>query len=161
MENEDLAKVYCELIVNTAVNEIIKAKTQRQKRTVDILQAKVDSVANLLGQKTTSGAALQTSSTTMDINPLYRTGTAVAFETTVRDKTMLGTIFASVTQNLEMAKFTLSQETPIIQIIDNPNLPLKRNKVSKLVYLIIGGFIGCFIGIIWIVIKKIFNTINT
>ena len=131
MENEILAKLYCERIVKVAVDRYINIKTQRQKTTVDKLQARVDSVATLLGKKTASGAALQTSATTMDINPLYRTGTAVAVETTVRDKTMLATIFASVVQNLELAKFTLSQETPVIQIVDCSLLPLKMNKISK------------------------------
>lgn len=128
MQNEALAKVYCERIVQLAVEKYVGIKTQRQKATVDKLQARVDSIANLLRQKTVSGASLQTSSSTMDINPLYRTGTTVAVETTVRDKTMLATIFASVTQNLELAKFTLSQETPVIQVVDYPTLPLYITK---------------------------------
>ena len=131
MENEKLAKIYCERIVKVAVDRYINVKTQRQKSTVDKLQSRVDSVAALLSIKTSSSAALQTSSTTMDINPLYRTNTAVAVETTSRDKTMLSTIFASVVQNLELAKFTLSQETPVIQIVDSPGYPLKIEKVSK------------------------------
>ncbi len=131
MQNEALAKIYCERIVQLAVDKYINIKTQRQKATVDKLQVRVDSIANLLRQKTISGASLQTSSSTMDINPLYKTGTAVAVETTVRDKTMLATIFASVTQNLEMAKFTLSQETPVIQIVDSPILPLNTEKMLR------------------------------
>lgn len=132
MENEELAKIYCERIVDLAVEKFVSIKTQRQKTTVDKLQHRADSIAKLLYQKTVSGASLQTSNSTMDINPLYKTATAVATETTLRDKTMLATIFASVTQNLEMAKFTLSQETPVIQIIDSPILPLKKNKMSRL-----------------------------
>lgn len=132
MENEKLAKLYCERIVKVAVDRYINIKTQRQKITVEKLQARVDSVSNLLGKKTVSSAALQTSSSTMDINPLYKTGTAVAVETTVRDKTMLATIFASVVQNLELAKFTLSQETPAIQVIDSSDYPLKKEKIGKL-----------------------------
>lgn len=131
MENEELSKIYCERIVKVAVERYINVKTQRQKSTVDKLQARVDSVAALLSIKTSTSASLQTTSSTMDINPLYRTKTAVAVETTTRDKTMLSTIFASVVQNLELAKFTLSQETPVIQIVDSPGYPLKMEKVSK------------------------------
>lgn len=131
MQNEELAKVYCEKIVELAVQKYVGIKTQRQKATVDKLQMRVDSIANLLRQKTVSGASLQTSTSTMDINPLYKTGTSIAVETTTRDKTMLATIFATVTQNLEMAKFALSQETPVIQIVDSPILPLVRDKKSR------------------------------
>lgn len=76
----------------------------------------------------------------MDINPLYRTGTSVAVETTLRDKTLLSTYFCKCHQNLEMAKFTLSQETPVIQIIDAPILPLKKEKMSRLKTAILWSF---------------------
>jgi uncharacterized protein involved in exopolysaccharide biosynthesis len=157
MENEILAKRYCERIVKVAVDRYINIKTQRQKTTVDKLQTRVDSVANLLGKKTASGAALQTSSSTMDINPLYKTGTAVAVETTIRDKTMLATIFASVVQNLELAKFTLSQETPVIQVIDAPNLPLLRDKISRLKTAIISMVFTLLLTIIFFVTKRVYN----
>lgn len=159
MEDEMLSKVYCERIVKAAVDRYIKIKTQRQKTTVDKLQARVDSIANLLGKKTASGAALQTSASTMDINPLYKTGTSVAVETTVRDKTMLATIFASVVQNLELAKFTLSQETPTIQVIDSPYIPLKFEKKSKIIYTILPSLILVFIYVIFLMIKKLFKRI--
>jgi hypothetical protein len=156
MQNELLAKIYCERIVEKVVERYINIKTQRQNATVQKLQSRVDSIANLLKQKTISGAALQNTSSTMDINPLYRTGTSVAVETTLRDKTLLSTIFASVTQNLEMAKFTLSQETPVIQIIDAPVLPLKIDKMSRLKTALLGSFLFGFFLIIGLIIKKIY-----
>jgi len=159
MENEMLAKVYCERIVQLAVEKYVGIKTQRQKAAVDKLQVRVDSIANLLRLKTVSGANLQTSSSTMDINPLYKTGTAVAVETTVRDKTMLATIFASITQNLEIAKFTLSQETPVIQIVDAPILPLNKDKMSRLKTAILFSFGCAFILIFFLVGKRLLTSI--
>lgn len=131
MQDELLAKMYCERIVQRVVDRYITVKIQRQTATVDKLQFRLDSIQNLLRQKTESGATLQNSSSVMDINPLFKTSTSVAVETTLRDKTILSTIFASISQNLEMAKFTLSQETPVIQIIDAPILPLKNDKANK------------------------------
>ncbi len=159
MEDEILAKVYSERIVHLAVDKYIGIKTKRQKATVDKLQYRVDSIAALLSQKTVSGAKLQTSSSTMDINPLYKAGTAVALETTVRDKTMLATIFASVTQNLEMAKFTLSQETPVIQIVDESFLPLQVDKISKLKTALVFSVIGIFLVVILLVGRKMSSDI--
>jgi hypothetical protein len=112
-------------------------------------------VANLLGKKTATGAALQTSSSTMDINPLYKTGTAVAVETTVRDKTMLATIFASVVQNLELAKFTLSQETPVIQVVDVSGYPLKKEKVGKLKTAFTFSFLFGLILVVFLIGRKV------
>jgi hypothetical protein len=159
MQNEELANLYNERIVKLAIDKYIDIKTQRQKSTVDKLQMRVDSIASLLTKKTLSGATLQTSSNTMDINPLYKTGTTVAVETTVRDKTMLATIFASVVQNLELAKFTLSQETPVIQIVDKTRYPLKKTKVRKLYGLIYGGLIAGFLFLFWIIVKRVYKNI--
>ncbi|WP_026751209.1 hypothetical protein [Sediminibacterium sp. C3] len=159
MESEPLAKVYCERIVQRVVERYISIKTQRQNATVEKLQFRVDSIAGLLKQKTVSSASLQNTSSTMDINPLYRTGTSVAVETTLRDKTLLSTIFASVTQNLEMAKFTLSQETPVIQIVDTPILPLKVEKLSRLKSALIGALIFGFIVVIGLVIRRLYASV--
>lgn len=157
MQSELLAKIYCERIVQRVVDRYISIKTQRQIATVEKLQVRVDSIAQLLKQKTQSGASLQNNSSTMDINPLYRTGTSVAVETTLRDKALLSTIFASVTQNLEMAKFTLSQETPVIQIVDAPILPLKKEKLSRLKSSLVGAFLLCFFTVFVLVIRKLYN----
>jgi hypothetical protein len=158
MLDENLAKLFTEKMVKTAVRAIINTKTQRQKTTVDKLQDRVDSIANLLRQKTISGASLQTSNSTMDINPLYKTGTTVAVETTVRDKTMLATIFASVVQNLELAKFTLSQETPVIQVVDSPQFPLQKNKMSRLKNAIQVSILSGLIFIILLVFKRVYKS---
>jgi hypothetical protein len=159
MQNELLAKIYCERIVQKVVERYINIKTQRQNSTVQKLQLRVDSIANLLKQKTLVGAAIQNNTSTMDINPLFRTGNLVAAETTIRDKALLATIFASVTQNLEMAKFTLSQETPVIQIVDTPILPLKKEKLSRVKAAIIGAFLSGFILIFWIIIKRFYSNL--
>jgi uncharacterized protein involved in exopolysaccharide biosynthesis len=155
MENEELAKTYCERIVNKAINQYINIKVSRQKATVEKLQARVDSLARLLNQKTVSGATLQTSTSTMDINPIYRAGSVVATETTLRDKTMIATVFSSVTQNLELAKFTLSQETPVIQVVDKPIYPLKKEKKSKLKTAITFSLGFGLLMVLYLAVKKI------
>lgn len=144
MNDEMLSKVYCEKIVQIAIEKYIKIRTERQKKTVEKLQNRADSISRILTNKTLTSAVLQTSSSTMDINPLYKTNPSVAYEASLRDKSLLGAIFASVTQNLELAKFTLSQETPVIQIIDRPVLPLEKTKVSLIRTVFISVFFTFF-----------------
>ena len=128
-----------------------------QKNTVEKLQSRVDSIARLLNQKTISSAALVTSANTLDINPLYKSNSIVATENTIRDKTMLSTIFAAATQNLELAKFTLNQETPVIQIVDAPSLPLKIVKKSKLMGAIAFSLIFGVLYVFIIFFKRLIN----
>jgi uncharacterized protein involved in exopolysaccharide biosynthesis len=57
--------------------------------------------------------------------------------------------------NLEMAKVSLRKETPLIQVIDKPILPLKKEKVGKLKSLILGGFLAVFLTALTLVFKKL------
>jgi hypothetical protein len=165
MRSELLAKSYCELVVKKAVERYVSIKIQNQKNTVEKLQSRVDSVAGLLNKKTISSAELVTSASTLDINPLYKSNSLVATENTIRDKTMLSTIFAAATQNLELAKFSLSQETPVIQIVDAPLLPLKMQKKSKLIggiaFSMVFGILYIFLILLKRIIKNNFPNTNT
>jgi hypothetical protein len=156
MGDEILAKLYCDRIVQEAVKRYLILKTKRQKATVDALQVRADSIMTLLNKKISTGAALQSSSSSMDINPLYRTGTSIAIETSTRDKAILTTMFAEITKNLELAKFTLSQETPVIQLVDVSDFPLKKNKVGKIrTALIFGISAGIFMTFVLVIITLI------
>jgi uncharacterized protein involved in exopolysaccharide biosynthesis len=159
MQDEALAKIYCDRLIDIAVKRYVALKTERQQKTVDKLQARVDSINSLLNRKTSASAALQTAAATMDVNPLYRTNTAVATELTTRDKTMLTTVYGEVVKNLELAKFTLSQETPVIQIVDSINFPLLVNKTSKLTYLVVSSMVGLILCVFLLVIVEVIKTI--
>ncbi|MCG9900361.1 MAG: hypothetical protein MH132_10200 [Hydrotalea sp.] len=141
MRDEQFSKRFNEQLVNIAINRYVNLKTQRQKKTVDILQSRVDSLTLLLNQKTGISAALQTQNSTMDMNPIFRTVPTIKSELALREKNMLGSIYIEVVKNLEMAKFTLSQETPVIQIVNNPIYPLEKYKYSKLKAILLFGSI--------------------
>lgn len=158
MQNEALAKVYCDRLVDIAVKRYVVLKTERQQKTVDKLQARVDSISDLLNRKTSASAALQTAAATMDVNPLYKTSTTIATELTARDKTMLTTVFGEVVKNLELAKFSLSQETPVIQIVDSSQFPLIKKKSSRLFGMVQAGLITLLLSIFFITITRLLKT---
>jgi len=160
MEDEILAKEYCERILNEGIRKYVSVKIERQKSTVEKLQSRLDSIENILNRKTASSASLQASSATLDINPLFKSRSIITTETTLRDKTMLATIYASVTQNLEFAKFSLSQETPVIQIIDLPRLPLVVTKPSILKNMFLFLIVFEFLFFIILSIKYLFVISN-
>ncbi len=155
MQNEQLAKLYCDRLLQVAVDRYIDLKTDRQKKTVERLQARADSIANLLSKKTSTTATLQTAASTMDVNPLFKTGTIVATEQTTRDKAMLTAVYGEVIKNLELAKFTLSQETPVIQIVDKAGLPLAFNKESKTATLLIYSLLSICLYASYLIITRL------
>lgn len=55
---------------------------------------------------------------------------------------MQGTIYAEITKNLEISKTALIQETPTVQVVDTPELPLKKNEWHWWMAAAAGGAIG-------------------
>lgn len=152
MRDEMLGKWFCERLVSKAIDWYIASKTTRQKINVDKLQRRSDSLGRLLNYKTFSSAI--ENEKILDINPAYRSSTVNA-EVVGRDKLMITTIYAEVVKNLEIGKVQLNQETPTIQIVDDIDLPLKVNKTSKLIALIIGGILVAFTSIGYYTTKNI------
>lgn len=137
--DEMLSKFYCERLVNAAIERYIDVKTNRQAKNVSRLQARADSISALLNRKTYSSAAAQQQ--VLDINPALRSMASVPAEVIGRDKVMLSTIYGEIVKNLEISKVALSQETPVIQIIDDVRLPLKKKTSSKMIFGLAGALL--------------------
>jgi len=63
-------------------------------------------------------------------------------------------IYSEIVKNLEIERLTLRQETPLIQIIDSPVLPLKNDHLGKIKGLIVGFIIATMLSCVFLVIKK-------
>lgn len=137
-KSDEFSKLFCERLVKNAAVRYIQIKTQRQKINVDRLQKRADSTALALNGKTYTTARQQEQ--LLDINPGNKSTTVMA-EVSNRDKLMLGTVYGEVIKNLEISKMALSQETPIIQLVDAPQYPIKNDKIGTLKLMIIFGAI--------------------
>ena len=135
--NEKLSKLLCERLLKVTSEFYIATKTKRIRGNVDRLQQRVDSLRTLLNQKTSS--SIDASRDLLDINPIFSQNKEVNAEISGRDKIVQATIFAELTKNLEASKTMLLQETPTIQVVDAPEMPLKMNETS--------WFFSIFIGI--------------
>lgn len=58
-------------------------------------------------------------------------------------------ILTELVKQSELAKVTLRRETPLIQIIDKPILPLKKERFGKAKGLVLGDFFSGFFGGCW------------
>jgi hypothetical protein len=149
--DEMLSKLFAERLVKIATDRYVESKTKTKAINIAKLQYKADSLAALLNNKTYAAAVSQQS--LVDANPALRTA-PIASEISSREKTMAATIFAEVVKNLEMSKTILSQETPVIQMVDQSTLPLPKEKVSKLKSLIMGGLLAVFLVIVFLLGNK-------
>ena len=68
---------------------------------------------------------------------------------------MLGTLYGELVKNLEFAKLTLVREEPLVQIIDQPILPLPKERLGKLKSIITGGMLFGVLSVLGLVGRKI------
>jgi len=156
--DELFAKEFTEVLVQTVNNFYVQTKTQKASQNVQILQKQADSVRQVLNSSISGVASAIDSSP--NANPLV-VSLKVPSQKKQIDVQANSAIYSEVVKNLEVSKMVLRQETPLIQLIDSPVLPLSVNRVGKLTSTTIGIILGILIALIYLIIKKIsYNLIS-
>jgi uncharacterized protein involved in exopolysaccharide biosynthesis len=151
--NELFSKAFTESIAQEVSSYYIEIKSKKARQNMEILQRQTDSIrAELNGAITGVAAAADN---TFGLNPamMVRKTPGTRRQVDVQANTA---ILTQLVTNLEMAKVSLRKETPLIQVIDRPILPLKKEKVGKLKSLILGGFLAGFLTVLVLIFKKLF-----
>ncbi len=149
--DEKLSQLFAERLLKITTDFYIETKTRRLRGNIDRLQKRSDSIGALLDKKTFSAA--KASEGLIDINPAYTTQ-AVSAEISSRNKFIQSTIYGELVKNLEVSKTSLIQETPTFQIVDYPDLPLKRNRLPWWLGIFIGGLIGVGVMAVYLEFQK-------
>ena len=68
-------------------------------------------------------------------------------------------ILTQLVAQLELAKVSLRKETPLIQVIDLPILPLEKEKLGKLKSLVLGGFLAGFLTVLYLVFGRLYKNL--
>jgi hypothetical protein len=155
-ENEVFSKYFTEILAKTVSDFYKEIKTKKSVQNVAILQRQTDSVRIGLNQ------ALNGVATSVDNNPNANPALQILKVPSQRRQVDVQVNSAALTElvkNLEIAKISLRKETPLIQVIDYPILPLDVKKPGKLKSLIIGGVILAVITIISIIVRKVYTNI--
>jgi hypothetical protein len=138
--NENFAFLFNQFLIQEATDLYIELKVGKMRRSVKVLQSRVDSV-----QRAMDGTMLS-AAVSMD-QSLGIVSMAPRVSTTKKqmEAQMLGTMFAELTKNLELTKFTLEREEPVIQIVDAPMMPLLKEGKGRVKFTVIGGFLAGFL----------------
>jgi hypothetical protein len=131
-------------MINKAADQYIQTKTKRLRNNVERLQEKADSIADLLNVRTVRAAEKDI----INQNPSY-INTEVDIEISSREKSMLNLIYADLNKSIDLTRTALIQETPTIEIIDTPDLPLKKEEVKWYFALVIGLLIGVVVYVLF------------
>lgn len=151
-KDELFAKVFADKLVENVNLFYVQTKTKKSYQNLMVLQHQADSVRIELNKQINSVASAIDAAP--NANPLLQT-LRVPSQRGQVDVQASSAIYAEVVKNLEIAKISLRKETPLIQMIDEPILPLDNNKLKKPVAFIEGFLLFASIACFWIGIKKI------
>ena len=154
--DEIFAKAFNDRLVATVNDFYIKTKTKKSAQNLEVLQKQADSVRAVLNNSISGVASAQDAAP--NANPLL-SALRVPSQKKQVDVQASSAIYSEIVKNLELAKISLRQETPLIQVIDNPVFPLTVDKPGKIKYFLSGFFLLGFLSAVYVTLRKIFESI--
>ena len=154
--HELFSKFLCEALAKEVSTFYVETKTKKARQNLEILQHQTDSVRGALNGAITSVAV--STDNTFNLNPALNVRRAPTAKRQF-DVQANTAILTEIVKQLELAKVTFRKETPLIQVIDKPILPLEKKRFGKAKGILIGGFLFVFLTVLYLLIKKVFNSI--
>jgi hypothetical protein len=154
--NELFAKYFAEVLEKIVSDYYIKTKTEKASKNVAILQRQTDSVRRALN------AAISGVAISADINPNPNPSRQVLRVPSQRrqvDVQANTLILGELVKNLEIAKMSLLQATPLIRVIDSPVLPLDMERVGKSKGILYGGIISGFLTVVILLCMNAYKSV--
>ncbi|HVW14764.1 MAG TPA: hypothetical protein VHB54_13095 [Mucilaginibacter sp.] len=152
-KDELFAREFVNKLVQDVNDFYIQTKTKKTAQNVAVLQHQADSVKAVL-DASINGVATA-SDENPNPNPLLLTLRVPSQKKQV-DVQASGAVYGEIVKNLEISKISLRQEIPLIQIIDQPILPLKNDRLTKTAGVILGFVLSGFAVLVVMVLKKAF-----
>ena len=150
--NEEFAKQFVEVLIDQMSKMYVVHQTAQAKNTLDFLKDRADSVFGELELAEEKFAKVK------DINQrIVKASGRLKELQLMRRVEVLNTMYLEIIKNLELSKITLLNNTPIINIIDKPILPLEVDSKSKTLLGILGAFLGGFLSVCFFVFRKLFK----
>jgi hypothetical protein len=155
--NELFAQQFNLALTKTVTDFYIETKSKRAKENMDILVRQTDSIrAELNGAIT--GVAVANDNT-FGLNPALNVKRVPSARRQV-DVQANTAILTEIVKQAELAKVTLRKETPLIQVIDQPILPLPKEKFGKAKGILLGGILAGFLTILGLIVRRIFQELS-
>jgi hypothetical protein len=115
----------------------VKAMTNQQQELVNLIEYKVDSVEHLIANSDSEKARVIDQSI-----GIIRASGRVNEMKLRRSNDILNTLYAELLKNREVARFNLNQQKPVFELVDFPQLPLKKNEYSIVLFPLIASIVS-------------------
>ncbi|MFD1601601.1 Wzz/FepE/Etk N-terminal domain-containing protein [Flavobacterium artemisiae] len=148
--NELFSLYFCQALANQVGTFYVNTKSKKARMNMEILEHQVDSIRSELNSAIT-GVAIANDNT-FNLNPALNVRRAPSARRQV-DVQANTAILTELVKQAELAKVTLRKETPLIQVIDKPILPLPKESFGKMKGIVLGAVLATFL-VLFILISK-------
>ena len=150
--NELFSKYFTEALVKEVSDFYVTTKSKKARMNMDILERQTDSIRRELNGAITGVAVANDN--TFGLNPAMnvRRAPSVRRQVDVQANTA---ILTELVKQTELAKVTVRKETPLIQVIDQPILPLKKEKFGKAKGIVLGGVLAGFLIVMVLIVRRV------
>lgn len=156
--NELFSLYFCEALARQVGKFYVDTKSKKARMNMEILTHQVDSVRAELNAAIT-GVAIANDNT-FGLNPALNVRRAPSARRQV-DVQANTAILTELVKQCELAKVALRKETPLIQIIDRPILPLPKERFGKAKGIVLGGFLAGFLVVFVLIFRKLLRSLNS
>jgi hypothetical protein len=156
--NELFSKYFCESLAKEVSEFYVVSKSKKARMNLEILQHQTDSIRSVLNEAIT-GVAVATDNT-FNLNPALNVRRTPSAKRQI-DVQANTAILTEIVKQLALAKVTFRKETPLIQVIDAPILPLDRQQFGKKKGIVLGSFLGGFLVSIFLLLRRGFRLMIT
>jgi hypothetical protein len=153
-ENELFSKLFCEQLLKETSDFYIETKSKKARLNVDVLQHQADSIRAELNNAITGVAAA--SDNVYNLNPAFNIKSTPSKRKQV-DVQANTAILTQLVAQLELSKVSLRKETPLVQIIDRPILPLDKEKLGRITSFVLGGFLAGLLSLLYLVFGRLYK----
>ena len=153
-ESELFSKLFCEQLLKETSDFYIETKSKKSRLNVDILQHQADSIRAELNSAITGVATA--SDNVYNLNPALNVKRTPSTRRQV-DVQANTAILTQLVAQLELSKVSLRKETPLVQLIDRPILPLEKDRIGRLKSLVLGGFLAGFLTVLYLVFGQLYR----
>ncbi|MGQ7945287.1 lipopolysaccharide biosynthesis protein [Flavobacterium sp. WC2509] len=154
--NELFSLYFCEGLARQVGKFYVDTKSKKSRMNMEILSRQTDSIRGELNSAIT-GVAVANDNAFM-LNPALNVHRAPSARRQV-DVQANTAILTELVKQMELAKVTLRKETPLIQVIDRPILPLPKERFGKLQGILLGGFLASFLTLLYLIFIKLWRNI--
>lgn len=151
-KNEEFSKLFVENLMKETYVFYRQTKTAQIIENVRKMEQTADSIKHLYESALTRSSAYSG----VNVNPALQSAMVPKLKQEY-DAQLYGTVYAEVLKNLETLKLDLARETPLVQVVDLPRYPLKKEKLGKVKGIVLGGLLAGFFIVMFLLIRYFFR----